>query len=173
MTLDEVNELAPAAFMAAFGGIAEHTPWVAERAMSTRPYASRVSMVDAFQAAVAGAKRAEQRALIEAHPDLAGRAAIAGTLGDDSRQEQKGAGLDSLTPEEFQRFTALNAAYRSRFGCPFILAVKGATKHQILEAFERRVGGASEEEFWTALSQVMRIIRFRLEDKVRDDNAGD
>ena len=173
MTLDEVNRLGSDAFVAAFGGIAEHTPWVAERAMASRPFQSRGAMVDAFQTAVATASRPEQHALIAAHPDLAGRAAIAGALGEDSRHEQKGAGLDTLTPDEFQRLTRLNDAYRARFGFPFILAVKGATKHQIIEAFERRIHGAMEEEFWTAIAQVMRIIRFRIEDRVGDDTRRD
>jgi 2-oxo-4-hydroxy-4-carboxy-5-ureidoimidazoline decarboxylase len=166
VTLHEVNKADPTAFLASFGGIAEHTPWVAVRAMAERPFASRAAMVDAFQATVAQASRAEQHALIAAHPDLAGRAAIAGEVAADSKKEQAGAGLDKLTADEFARFTELNARYRARFGFPFIFAVKGANKHQILEAFGQRVDGALEEEFWTALAQVMRIIRFRIEDKV-------
>lgn len=166
MTLDDVNALSAPAFLAAFGDIAEHSPWVAERAGRARPYAGREAMVDAFQAVVAGAARAEQEALIRAHPDLAGKAALAGTVAAASRREQAGAGLDTLTPEEFARFQDLNTRYVARFGFPFILAVKGATRHRIVEAFEQRIGGAREEEFWTALAQVMRIVRFRLEGMV-------
>jgi 2-oxo-4-hydroxy-4-carboxy-5-ureidoimidazoline decarboxylase len=166
MTLAQVNALSPEDFVAGFGDIAEHTPWVAERAATSRPFASRAAMVEAFQAAVAQAPEAELLALLRAHPDLAGRAAIAGELGAESTSEQAGAGLDTLTPEEFERFTALNGAYTARFGFPFILAVRGAGKHQILAAFETRVGGTRREELMTATAQVLRIIRFRLEDRV-------
>lgn len=171
MTLDEVNAAAPEAFLALFGGIAEHTSWVAERALSRRPYQSRRAMVEAFQNAVTTATVQEQRRLIEAHPDLAGKAALAGDVGPDSAREQAGAGLDTLTADEFARFSRLNAMYRERFGFPFIFAVRGATKHQILDSFAARVDGGTDEEFLTALAQVLRIIRFRLEDRVRDDRG--
>jgi 2-oxo-4-hydroxy-4-carboxy-5-ureidoimidazoline decarboxylase len=162
MTLDEVNSLDTAAFVGAFGGIAEHTPWVAARAALSRPYERREGMVDAFQAVLSSASRAEQEALIRAHPDLAGRTALA----PSSQREQAGAGLDALSAGELAQFTALNARYREKFGFPFILAVRGATRHQILDAFAARVEGGREEEFFTALVQVMRIIRFRLEDRI-------
>ena len=162
MKLADINSLSQADFLELFGGIAEHTPWVAGGASRLRPFASRDAMVDAFQTVLSSASRAKQKALIGVHPDLAGRA----TLAPDSRDEQAGAGLDTLTQEEMARFNNLNGRYQERFGFPFILAVKGATKHQILEAFASRIGGGHEEEFLTALAQVMRIIRFRLEDRV-------
>lgn len=166
MTLDEANALSPAAFVAAFGAIAEHSPWVAERAAAARPFAGREAMVDAFQQAVAGAGAQVQLTLLRAHPDLAGRARLA-DLERHSQDEQQGAGLDTLSPAEMARFTALNDAYRTRFGFPFILAVKGATKHDILTSFETRLGGVRTEEFLTALAQVCRILRFRLEAAVQ------
>lgn len=166
MTLDAVNALSAAGFVAAFGDVAEHSPWVAERAERARPFAGWAAMVDAFQGAVAAAGRPEQLALLAAHPDLAGRAALAGEVAPESQVEQAGAGLDRLTPEELARFTDVNARYRARFGFPFILAVKGAGKARILEAFDERIGGAREEEVWTALAQVMRILRFRIEARV-------
>ena len=166
MTLDDVNLLPAPAFLQAFGAIAEHSPWVAEAALASRPFASREAAVEAFQQAVSQAPRPQQRALIEAHPDLAGRAALAGELEPDSRSEQAGAGLDTLTVEEMTEFQDLNGRYRARFGFPFILAVKGAGKARILDAFRLRIDGAHEEEFFTALSQVMRIIRFRLEERI-------
>lgn len=162
----EVNALDAAAFVSLFGGIAEDTPWVAEQAFHARPFADRAALVAAFQRAILEADPAAQTALLAAHPDLAGRAAVAGTLGAESAGEQAGAGLDRLTPEEFARFTALNDAYRARFGSPFILAVRGADKTTILAAFESRVGGTAAEERLTALAQVLRIVRFRLEDRV-------
>ncbi|MBN9021165.1 MAG: 2-oxo-4-hydroxy-4-carboxy-5-ureidoimidazoline decarboxylase [Rhizobiales bacterium] len=155
-------------FVAVFGGIAEHSPWVAEAAAARRPFASRAAMVAAFQDAIGEAGAEAQRALLVAHPDLAGRAAIAGDLTDDSRREQAGAGLDRLTPEEFGRFTVLNTAYREKFGIPFIFAVRGADKHRILAAFEARIGNAADVELATALSQVCRIVAFRLEDRVTE-----
>ncbi len=166
LTLARVNALAGVAFVDTFGGIAEHTPWVAERAASARPYADRDAMVAAFQRAILDAAEDEQTALLAAHPDLAGRAALAGDLTAESAGEQAGAGLKTLTPEEFARFTRLNAAYRARFGIPFIVAVRGADKSAILAAFENRVGGTALEERLTAIAQVLRIVRFRLEDRV-------
>ena len=166
MTLDDVNTLSHTDFVAAFGDIAEHSPWVAERAAAERPFADRREMVAAFAAAVHGAGEGAKLKLLDAHPDLAGKAALAGALTADSASEQAGAGLDALTPEEFQRFTALNQAYKQKFGFPFIYAVKGATKHDILAAFEERIEHSGEREFDTAIAQVCRILRFRIEDRV-------
>jgi len=171
LSLDALNALAPDDFTAAFGDIAEHSPWVAEEAGKARPFADRASAIRAFQHAVLGAGEERQLDLLRAHPDLAGRAAIAGDLTEDSTREQAGAGLDRLTPEEFARFTDMNDRYRARFGIPFIFAVKGATKGQILESFAARVGGTREEEMLTAIAQVLRIIRFRLEMRVSEEGA--
>ena len=164
--LAAVNAMPEAAFVAAFGDIAEHSPWVARAAAAARPFASRAAMVKTFQAAIGEADAGRQRDLLLAHPDLAGRAAVAGDLTEDSHREQTGAGLDRLTPEEFARFTALNAAYRDRFGIPFIFAVRGAGKHDILAAFEARIGNPPDVEFATALEQVCRIVGFRIEDRI-------
>jgi 2-oxo-4-hydroxy-4-carboxy-5-ureidoimidazoline decarboxylase len=164
--LATINDMSVAEFVAHFGDVAEHSPWVAEEAAEARPFLSRDDMIAAFAAAVDGGGKARQRALLLAHPDLAGRAAVAGGLTDDSRREQADAGLDRLTPAEFARFTAMNNAYRKRNGIPFIFAVRGAAKHHILASFEARKDNSPEEEFSTALGQVARIIRFRLEDRV-------
>ena len=162
LRLDAVNRMPAAAFVDRFGDLAEQSPWVAERAAGARPFASREAMVAAFADALLQAPRADRLALLLAHPDLAGRAAVAG----ESKREQAGAGLDTLTPEEFARFTELNARYRDRFGFPFILAVKGATKSRILAAFAERIDNDAAAEFATALTQVCRIFRFRIEDRV-------
>jgi 2-oxo-4-hydroxy-4-carboxy-5-ureidoimidazoline decarboxylase len=161
-TLGEVNAMPNADFVAAFGDVAEHSSWVAERAAQRRPFASRAAMIEAFAAAVRSASREEALALIRAHPDLATRA----RLTTDSSREQKGAGLDTLNQAEFDHFIALNAGYRERFGFPFILAVKGATKHQILASFEKRIHHSPEVELESAIANVCRIIRFRIEEKV-------
>ena len=166
LSIDDLNRMTAADFTARFGDVAEHSPWVAERAAGARPFTDRDAVAQAFAAALRGAMREEQLAVLRAHPDLAGRAAIAGDLSDDSRREQAGAGLDRLTPEEFERFTALNAAYRERFGIPFIFAVKGATAAMILAAFEERVANGQEVELQNAIENVCRIMRFRIEDRV-------
>ncbi|MQT11319.1 2-oxo-4-hydroxy-4-carboxy-5-ureidoimidazoline decarboxylase [Segnochrobactrum spirostomi] len=165
-TMSDINALATEAFVAAFGDVAEHSPWVAEAAAAARPFASREAMIAAFEAAILSADPDRQLALIRAHPDLAGRAAIAGEIAAESRREQAGIGLDRLTPEEFARFTALNDRYRETFGFPFILAVKNATKNIILTSFEARLGNNSKTERETALAQIARIVRFRIEDRV-------
>ena len=120
-------------------------------------------MIAAFAQALMSANRDAQLALVRAHPDLATKA----RLTDDSTREQAGAGLDTLGADEFQRFTDLNTRYKERFGFPFIFAVKGATKHMILSSFEERVDRPEADEFRTALEQVARIFRFRLEDRVQ------
>ena len=168
LSIDDLNRMAAADFTVRFGDVAEHSPWVAERAAGARPFADRGAVVDAFAAALRGAAREERLAVLRAHPDLAGRAAIAGDLSEDSRKEQAGAGLDRLTPEEFERFTALNAAYKERFGIPFIFAVKGATKDMILAAFEERSANGREAELENATDNVCRIMRFRIEDRVAE-----
>ena len=166
LTIDDLNRMAEAEFGASFGDVAEHSPWVAERAAGARPFAGREAVVDAFADALRGAALDEQLAVLRAHPDLAGRAAVAGDLSEDSRKEQAGAGLDRLTPEEFERFTALNVTYKERFGIPFIFAVKGATAAMILAAFEERCANGREVEIENAVDNVCRIMRFRIEDRV-------
>ncbi len=145
-----------------FGDIAEHAPWVAERAASHRPFASRAAMIETFQNVILHAEKPDQLSLIRAHPDLAGKA----KLTTDSQNEQKGAGLDTLTSDELARFTRLNDAYKTRFGFPFIFAVKGADKFAILESFEARIENDPDREFATALEMVCRIVSFRLQDRV-------
>ena len=168
LTLAALNALDDAAFAARLAHIFEHAPWVAHRAARQRPFASRAALHQAMLAVIAGAGEAEQLALLRGHPDLAGKAAIAGDLTRDSRREQQGAGLDRLTPAEYERFHALNRAYRERFGFPFILAVKGRTKDDILAAFAARAGNDPAVERRTALEQVGRIAAFRLADLVDD-----
>jgi len=161
-TLSNINAMTRRAFVAAFGDVAEHSPWVAEKAWDKRPFADRDALIQVFAEALRQAPREAKLALIRAHPDLATRAKLTA----DSTNEQAGAGLDRLSPDEFARFSRFNEAYKTRFGFPFIFAVKGATKHQILAAFEERLGNSPEKEFEIALAQILRIFRFRLEDRV-------
>ncbi len=167
ITLEAVNAMDLAGFVAAFGDVAEHSPWVAERAVEQRPFASLRDMIEAFGDEVREAGPAEKLALLRAHPDLAGRAAVAGEVAEDSRREQASAGLDKLTPEEFARFTRLNESYTAKFGFPFILAVRGADKETILAAFAERIEREPEAEMAMAVSEVARIIGFRLEDRIQ------
>ncbi len=162
ITMEEVNSLRAAEFERAFGDVAEHSPWVARNAAGDRPFVSRESMIRAFREAVLSASETAQLALIRAHPDLATKA----KLTDDSSREQAQAGLGTLSKEEFSRFTHLNDLYKSKFDFPFIFAVKGATKQQILASFAERVNHSKEDEFAMALDQVCRIFRFRIEDRV-------
>jgi len=163
MTLAEINGMEKEAFVGALGGIFEHSPWVAERAFSDRPFASVDALHAAMVAAVARAPESEQLALLRAHPELAGKAAIRGELTADSRNEQSGAGLSQCSPEEFARLAELNRRYNLKFGFPFILAVKGFDRAGILREFARRVEQDRSSESAESLAQIARITRFRLE----------
>ncbi len=154
------------AFVAAFAEIYEHSPWVAERAYDLGADAS-LDDIDGLHQRMAdillSASRDAQLALINAHPDLAGKAAVRGELTASSTSEQAGAGIHECTPEEFARFTELNDAYKAKFGFPFIMAVKGSNRHQILAAFEERIHNTPDEEFARALAEINKIALFRLQ----------
>jgi 2-oxo-4-hydroxy-4-carboxy-5-ureidoimidazoline decarboxylase len=151
-------------FVAALGGIFEHSPWVAESVADARPFADVASLHRAMVAAVAAADEAHKLALLRAHPELAGKLARDGDLSKDSAAEQAGMGLDRLAEAEASRFAAANEAYRARFGFPFIIAVKGQRdRSAILAALDRRLGHSPDEEIATALAEVAKIARFRLD----------
>jgi 2-oxo-4-hydroxy-4-carboxy-5-ureidoimidazoline decarboxylase len=143
------------AFVARYGGVYEHSPWVAEAC-----WPPPADLAAAMRAVVDAAPRERKLALIRAHPELASRARMA----EASVKEQAGVGLDQCSPEEFAAFQRLNAAYNARFGFPFIYAVKGATRTDILAAFEARLSNDPETEFETAIAQIHRIAGFRLAD---------
>lgn len=157
------NPLNRSDFIARFGSIYEHSDWVAEAIYSTTsPGLSAAAMADQMAAVVDGASHSMQHDLLCAHPDLAGRLKLS-ELTAASRSEQTGAGLDQCTEAELAEFQSLNALYLERFGFPFIFAVAGFHRTQILEAFRERVNHSQEDEFLTALTQVHRIARSRLE----------
>lgn len=162
-TLAELNTMPEADFIAALSGIFEHSPWVPRRAASRRPFSSLDSLHGAMVTAMWAAAEDEKLGLLRAHPQLAGREADAGTLTAQSTSEQDSVGLTRLSPEEKQRIASLNAAYLERHGFPFIIAVKLRTKSRIFAEFERRLANGREEEFTTALSEVGKIARLRLE----------
>ena len=166
ISLNELNTASVDGFVATLGGIFEHSPWVAERAAADRPFGSRLELLDRMRAVVAAASIDEQLALIRAHPELAGRAAIRNELTPDSTREQKGAGLHACTREEFARLQELNTAYNQRFGFPFILAVRGHDPRSILRELERRLTHDINGEHAVALEQIGRIAGFRLADVV-------
>lgn len=157
------SRLDRAAFVARFGGVYEHSPWVAEAVWDAGRVADdREALAGAMAEAVEAAGEAAQVALLRGHPDLAGRLALAGTLTPESRAEQASAGLDRCTPAELAEFQRLNRAYTARFGFPFIIAVKGLDRPSVLAAFRRRVANDPAAEFREALDQVHRIARLRL-----------
>jgi 2-oxo-4-hydroxy-4-carboxy-5-ureidoimidazoline decarboxylase len=162
MTLAELNARDGSSFARVLGSIFEGSPWVAERAWGKKPFATLDALHDAMISVVAAASPEEQLALLRAHPDLGTR----GRMSDTSSREQENAGLDALTRDELERFTTLNSAYREKFGFPFLYAVKGSTKRDILEALERRLLSTRDAEYQEALQQVHRIARFRLEEAI-------
>jgi 2-oxo-4-hydroxy-4-carboxy-5-ureidoimidazoline decarboxylase len=166
VSLDDINAADRSGFIAALGDIFEHASWVAEAAYAARPFASLASLHDAMTAAVRAADAARKRALIDGHPDLAGKAARAGTMTVDSKAEQSSAGLDRLSEEEFARFNRLNAAYREKFGFPFIVCVRRHTKDSILRQFEQRLQHDAATEIEAALAEVFRITALRLDQRV-------
>ena len=162
MTLAEINALDRGAFVHLLGGIVEHSPWVAEAAWAKRPFQSIDALHSAMTAALMAAPVENQLAVIRAHPELAGKAAIRGELTADSTIEQGGAGLTQCSPREFARLSALNRAYRARFGFPFVIAVKGLDRAAIIERFAARLEHDRAKEFDEALAQIARIARLRL-----------
>jgi 2-oxo-4-hydroxy-4-carboxy-5-ureidoimidazoline decarboxylase len=165
-TLEQLNEMPRDAFEVALSGIFEHSPWVAEKAAVYRPFASVDALYAAMCGIVANAGNERQLALINAHPELAGKAAVRGELTAESTREQSGAGLAACSQEEFDTLQRLNRAYRDKFGFPFILAVRGYDRAGIIANFQARVENAREQELRTSLEQIYRIARFRIDDLV-------
>lgn len=164
--IDEIAAMPCDRFVAALGGIFEHSPWVAERAWVKRPFTTVDALHSAMREAVATADASLQLDLINAHPELAGKAAIRGELTDESTREQSGAGLDQCTPQEYAELQSLNRAYRDAFGFPFILAVRGYDRAGIIEQMRQRLANDRDTETRESLAQIYRIARFRLDDLI-------
>ena len=161
------SRLGETEFVAKFGGIFEHSPWIAERAFKLElgpAHDTAGGLHNALCRVFRSASEKERLGVLTAHPDLAGKLAQARRLTEDSTKEQASAGLDALTDSERERFAALNAAYVEKFGFPFIIAVKGRTREEILKAFETGIGNDRATEFATACRQVERIALLRLRD---------
>lgn len=170
MTLDQLNQASTADFVALLDGTYEHSPWIAERAAAARPCRTLAALKVALARVVREASLGEQLGLIRAHPELAGKAAVAGELTAESTNEQLKAGLTACTPEEFATLQRLNADYNARFGWPFILAVRGPrgtgfTRAEIIATFERRLRAHPDVERAECLRQIHRIAEIRLNDK--------
>ncbi|WP_191486519.1 2-oxo-4-hydroxy-4-carboxy-5-ureidoimidazoline decarboxylase [Pseudomonas sp. FEN] len=159
------STLSRADFVRTFADIYEHSPWVAEKAFDLGQDAGLDDVERLHQRMseiLLSADHASQLALINAHPDLAGKAAVQGQLTAASTHEQAGAGIHQCSSEEFQRFTELNEAYKAKFKFPFIMAVKGSNRHQIIKAFEARLHNPLDSEFQCALAEINKIALFRL-----------
>lgn len=160
------GELSEDAFIARFGSVYEHSEWVARRAWKQgigREHDTPAGLAALLAAQVEAADEATQIALIRAHPDLGGRAAQAGTLTADSAREQAGAGLDACSPDEYERLQQLNTAYQDTFDFPFVIAVKGLQRADILAAMAQRLHNDRKTEQRRALDEIHKIARLRLE----------
>jgi 2-oxo-4-hydroxy-4-carboxy-5-ureidoimidazoline decarboxylase len=162
MTLDEINAAPVADFVAALGAVFEDSPWVAERAAAARPFATVAALHEAMLAAVSAAPEETQLAFLRGHPELGGAAARSGQLGDHSTAEQRALGLERLAEDRAAEIQRLNAAYRDRFGFPFIICVGRRTRLSILERLHRRLGSEAEQERQAALAEIGLITRLRL-----------
>ena len=166
MALASLNAADEAGFMAALRDVYEHAPWVAQAALKQRPFATLVALHAAMMDAVRAAPPEQRLTLIKGHPDLAGKAARAGTMTVESKAEQASAGLDRLAEAEFAQFHRLNDAYREKFGMPFIICVRRHSKDSILQQFERRLQNTMSAETETALGEIVRIAALRLDQRI-------
>jgi 2-oxo-4-hydroxy-4-carboxy-5-ureidoimidazoline decarboxylase len=164
LTLAQLNALGQAAFTDVIGPVFEHSPWIAAQTWNRRPFASREQLHGALCTTVRSAGVETQLALIRAHPDLVGRAALAGTLTAASTREQAAAGLDQLSPAEVALFQQYNRQYQTKFGFPFVICARLNRKSAILAGFERRLQHSREQEIVAALAEIDKIAGLRLAD---------
>lgn len=156
--------MSAASFVEKFGGIYEHSSWVAERAAPHLEQSLTIDDVARVMADCVDNASTERRLeLIRAHPDLAGKAQVAGELTAESTTEQTSAGLDQCTQPEYEQFQSLNDRYKEKFGFPFVMAVRDSSRQQILQMFERRLQNEYDDEFEAALVEIHKIVRLRLE----------
>jgi 2-oxo-4-hydroxy-4-carboxy-5-ureidoimidazoline decarboxylase len=170
INLDTLNTADRKTFMAAIGEVMELAPWVAEETFAKRPFTSIAGLYQAMMDAVRHAPAERRQALIDGHPDLAGKAAREGKLTADSTAEQSAAGLDKLTDQEFADFHRLNDAYRKKFAMPFIVCVRRHGKQSILREFERRLKNDAAAEQKIALDEIFCIAALRLDQRVKADD---
>jgi 2-oxo-4-hydroxy-4-carboxy-5-ureidoimidazoline decarboxylase len=162
--LENVNQMDEPTFLSVFGAVYEHSPWVAKEAWERRPFVSLDALHAVMDEVVQSAGPAEQKILIKAHPELAGRLARSGQLTAESRSEQAQAGLTSLSEDLTRRMLELNHAYQQKFGFPFIICARLNNVSTILQAMENRLAHSEETEFKTALQEISKIAKLRLGD---------
>jgi 2-oxo-4-hydroxy-4-carboxy-5-ureidoimidazoline decarboxylase len=165
MSIENLNQASTQQFLALIGGPLEGETWLAARVAPQRPFENVDTLYSAFKDVMDNASEAEKISLISSHPDLAGKAAIEGTLSDTSKREQAAAGLDRLTPDEYTAFHQYNSAYRERFGFPFVICARENTKESILTAFQARLENERRAEIETGVGEVLKILRLRLIEK--------
>jgi len=168
MRIDDINDCDAARFVELLGGIFEHSPWVAKRVYAQRPFTDRTELHRKMVDEVNSASLGRQLDLLCQHPELAGKEADAGSLTNESKREQAGAGLNQCSVEELAHIKHFNQVYREKFGFPFIIAVTGLGKLQIIAAMENRLGHSSEAEFTTAIGEVEKIGLIRLEKLINE-----
>jgi OHCU decarboxylase len=167
LTLEEINALDRDQFVARLGPVFESSPWIAAEAWHGRPFESVERLHETMCEVMYGASPEQKLVLIRAHPDLVGRAALAGTLSPESKGEQASAGLDHLSPEEVVEFTRLNSLYHDKFDFPFVICARENKKENILAGFTARLRNSREQEIATALAEIAKIARLRLLDVVK------
>ncbi len=165
-TIAELNQTALEKFVTIIGPAFEHSPWIAEATVARRPFSSLQHLHSALCETVRTSGPERQLALIRAHPDLVGKAALAGTLTPQSTAEQAGAGLNKLSAEEIATFQKLNEAYKTRFGFPFVICARENKKEAILNGLRLRIANSRESEIKTALEEIAKIAYLRLQDIV-------
>jgi len=166
MTIAQLNQLEPAAFVRVIGPVFEQSPWIAEAVWREKPFVSPAQLQDKLRAVVKNSAESMRLALICSHPDLVGRAALAGTLTPESCNEQAKAGLNQLSPQEIAWFQKHNAAYKAKFGFPFVICARLNKKDAILAGFEGRLKNSREQEIKTALEEIFKIAELRLRDLI-------
>jgi OHCU decarboxylase len=167
--LSELNTSDAERFVTVCGPLFEHSPWIAERTAARRPFADREALHRTLCDTVKSSSPAELLSLLRAHPDLVGRAAIAGQLTGESTREQASAGLGNLSADDVLRFQEFNAAYHAKFGFPFVICARENKKDAILAAFPVRLQNTEDQELQTALTEVFKIARLRLFDAVTEE----
>ncbi len=166
--INELNGLGQSEFVRVIGPVFEHSPWIAEQTFAQKPFAGLENLHRALCATVKKSDEEKQLALIRAHPDLVGKLALAGKLTRESTNEQASAGLDKLSPEEISLFEQQNAAYKNRFGFPFIICARLNKKEAILRGFESRLKNSRDQEIPAALAEIFKIAELRLRDLISD-----
>ena len=166
LTISQLNRLGQTEFVRVVGPVFEHSPWIAETAFTKKPFADLENLHRALCETVKNSGEEKQLALIRAHPDLVGKIALAGQLTKESTNEQASAGLNKLSPEEIDLFQKQNAAYKNKFGFPFVICARLNKKDAFFAGFETRLKNSREQEIKTALEEIFKIAELRLRDLI-------